>query len=123
MIGLAFDCGDPNQNAGMSIPLLSVCLATLMALFRDPELASLVSQDDLTILIREAGTALLDARLGATSQLDQTTASQMVRAINKVRYLLVNEKHFSCQYSLTACSRSLRFKQQQELREASHFSL
>lgn len=69
----------------MSIPLLSVCLATLMALFRDPDLSSIVSQEDLTLLIRETGCSLLDARLAATSDLDDATSSQMVRAINKVR--------------------------------------
>ena len=70
----------------MSIPLLSVCLATLMALFRDPDVSTRVSQDDLTLLIRETGAALLDPRLSATSELDDATASQMARAINKVRF-------------------------------------
>ena len=69
----------------MSIPLLSVCLATLMALFRDPALSTLVSQENLTLLIRETGTALLDSRLSSTSDLDEATGAQMVRAINKVR--------------------------------------
>lgn len=68
----------------MSIPLLSVCLATLMALFRDPELSTIVSQENLTLLIRETGTALLDSRLSSASDLDEATGSQMVRAINKV---------------------------------------
>lgn len=69
----------------MSIPLLSVCLATLMALFRDNELSPNVSQDNLMALVRQTGTALLDNRLGASSVLDEATASQMVRALNKVR--------------------------------------
>lgn len=72
----------------MSIPLLSVALATLMALFRDPRLSQNVSQDALALLIREAGKALLDPRLAMSSnhqsQLDESTSSQMVRAINKV---------------------------------------
>lgn len=72
----------------MSIPLLSVCLATLMALFRDNELSHNVSQDNLTVLIRQTGTALLDNRLGTSSALDEATASQMVRALNKVRVLI-----------------------------------
>jgi hypothetical protein len=59
-----------------------------MALFRDPDLSIHVSQDDLTLLIRETGTALLDPRLASTSELDEATASQMVRAINKVRMVL-----------------------------------
>jgi hypothetical protein len=75
-------------NAALSIPLLSVGLATLMALFRDPDLSIHVSQDDLTLLIRETGTALLDSRLASTSELDEATASQMVRAINKVSMVL-----------------------------------
>jgi hypothetical protein len=60
-----------------------------MALFRDPDLSIHVSQDDLTLLIRETGTALLDPRLASTSELDEATASQMVRAINKVSMVLV----------------------------------
>lgn len=74
------------MNAKMSIPLLSVCLATLMALFRDNELSHKVSQDSLMLLIRQAGTALLDSRLGTSSDLDEATASQMVRALNKVGF-------------------------------------
>lgn len=69
----------------MSIPLLSVCLATLMALFRDNELSQKVSQDNLMLLIRQTGTALLDPRLATSSVLDEATSSQMVRALNKVR--------------------------------------
>ena len=75
----------------MSIPLLSVCLATLMALFRDPDLSTLVSQDNLTLLIRETGTALLDSRLSSSSDLDEATGSQMVRAINKVSFCVGRE--------------------------------
>lgn len=74
----------------MSIPLLSVALATVMALFRDNGLSQNVTQDALALLIREAGKALLDPRLAVsshhamTSQLDESTSSQMVRAINKL---------------------------------------
>lgn len=74
----------------MSVPLLSVCLATLMALFRDPALAARVTQDDLTLLIRETGTALLDPKLSNASEMDEATGSQMVRAINKVRVKFVS---------------------------------
>jgi hypothetical protein len=84
LIGFAFRCGDPGINSGLSIPLLSVCLATLMAIFRDSALSFSVSQDDLTLLVRETGKALLDSRLAATSDLDSATSSQMVRAINKL---------------------------------------
>lgn len=86
MICFSFDCGDSSITAGMSIPLLSVCLATLMALFRDNESATKVTAKSLILLIRETGTALLDVKLSASSELDETTASQMVRAINKVRF-------------------------------------
>lgn len=84
LIHYAFNCGENHVNSKMSIPLLSVCLATLMALFRDTALCPNVSQDDLTLLIRETGSALLDPRLSSSSDLDEATASQMVRAINKV---------------------------------------
>jgi hypothetical protein len=71
-------------NAGISITLLSVCLATLMALLRDPEVPILLSQEDLRVLIVESGTALLDSRLAGHTDLDEATSTQMVRAINKV---------------------------------------
>jgi len=67
----------------MLLPLLSLCLATLMALFRDVEIGLTVSTEELTLLLREAGVALLDPRL-SSDQLSEETGSQMVRAINKV---------------------------------------
>jgi hypothetical protein len=90
VVVFAFNCEFPDNTAGMSIPLLSVALATLMALFRDTRLSQNVTQDSLALLIREAGKALLDPRLAMSShhamasQLDESTSSQMVRAINKV---------------------------------------
>ena len=83
----SLECEVPSRSAGISVSLLSVCLATLMALFRDRDLAILVSKEHLTLLIRETGTALLDARLVVSSQgssLDEATSTQVVRAINKV---------------------------------------
>lgn len=68
-------------------------LACLMALFRSEDFSKKVLQDDLTILIREAGRALLDPRLATSasgagpSKLDEATSTQMVRAINKVRFI------------------------------------
>jgi hypothetical protein len=56
-----------------------------MAMLRDADLAALLSPEDLSVLIREACTALLDPRLAGESELDESTSSQMVRAINKVR--------------------------------------
>jgi hypothetical protein len=88
VIGFGFNCHPTTVNAGMSVPLLSVNLASLMAVFRSPELAILINADDLTILIKEAATALLDKRLASTSSnpspLDEATSTQMVRAINKL---------------------------------------
>jgi transcriptional regulator len=84
LIPFGFNCHQHVNNAGISVPLLSVDLACLMALFRSEETAKEVLQDDLTILIREAGKALLDPRLAASS-LDEAISTQLVRAINKVR--------------------------------------
>lgn len=66
------------------VRLLSLCVATLMALFKDNEFASRVSTPELTILIQEAGTALLDDKLSSTDVLSEETGTQLVRAINKV---------------------------------------
>ena len=76
------------MNAGILLPLLSLCLATLMALFRDAEFAAFVSTEELTLLLRETGLALLDSRLSSSDQLKEETGSQMVRAINKVSVFL-----------------------------------
>ena len=88
LIDFGFNCHPNDISAGMSVPLLSVNLAGLMAIFRSSDLASLVNVDDLTILIKEAGTALLDPRLaqksGDETQIDEVTSTQMVRAINKL---------------------------------------
>eukprot|EP00980_Cylindrotheca_fusiformis_P018775 scaffold6257_cov144-Cylindrotheca_fusiformis.AAC.1 len=83
-------CHKLECSAGMSVPLLSVNLASLMAIFRSNDLATKVLVDDLTILIKEAGKALLDRRLASSSstsvdsKLDDATSTQMVRAINKL---------------------------------------
>lgn len=72
----------------MSVPLLSVNLASLMAIFRSEDIAKTTRVEELTVLIKEAGKALLDPRLSASSprtSLDEATSVQMVRAINKVR--------------------------------------
>lgn len=85
LIAFAIHSGDPSVNAGMLLPLLSICLATLMALFRDSEFASKVSTEELITLVRVTGTALLDPRLSTSEELNEDTSAQMVRAINKVR--------------------------------------
>jgi len=76
----------------MSVPLLSVDLATLMAIFRSDDISKTIRVEDLTVLIKEAGKALLDPRLASSSPsnaLDEATSTQMVRAINKVSYGVV----------------------------------
>jgi len=88
LIAFGFCCHPKEISAGLSVPLLSVNLAGLMAIFRSSDLATFVNVDDLTILIKEAGTALLDPRLAQKSgddvQIDEATSTQMVRAINKL---------------------------------------
>jgi len=92
LIRFGFHCHPEHLSSGMSVPLLSVNLASLMAIFRSSDLATLVSVDDLTLLIKEAGTALLDPRLAqqtkqsdtGPNQIDEVTSTQMVRAINKL---------------------------------------
>jgi hypothetical protein len=86
LIGFGFDSHDQSLSAGISVPLLSVDLACLMALFRSEDLSKKVTEDVLTVLIREAGKALLDPRLASSSSstLGEATSTQMVRAINKL---------------------------------------
>lgn len=83
VIRFSLDCLESSRTAGISIPLLSVSLASLMALFRCSDVASNVGVGDLTSLIRETGTILLDPRFSAESSLDEATCAQMAKAINK----------------------------------------
>lgn len=86
-----FKHGELDIQAGLLVNLLSVTLATLMAIFRDPNLAIAVPETSLTQLIREASLALLDSRLASSSfpsnGIDSTTATHLVRAINKLAIL------------------------------------
>jgi hypothetical protein len=84
LFGFAINSGDDQSSPGMLLSLLSLCLATLMAMFRDDEFSMLVSAAELSLLIRETGTALLDARLSSSDELSEDAKSRMVRAINKV---------------------------------------
>lgn len=84
LIVFSINTGVDGTNVGLLLPLLSLCLAILMALFRDDEFALVVSVEELSLLLRETGSALLDARLSASDELNDDTRSQMVRAINKV---------------------------------------
>lgn len=89
MLEFGFRCGSPTHATGISIPLISVSIAGLMAIFIDRDLASLVSESAVSMAIRQACSSLLDHRLSATSVssdygLDPTTCKKMVKAINKL---------------------------------------
>ena len=89
MLDFGFQCGSPTHTTGISIPLISVSIAGLMAIFIDPVLARRVSESAVSIAIRQACSSLLDHRLSATSAsaeygLDPSTCKKMVKAINKV---------------------------------------
>lgn len=89
MLEFGFRCGSPTHVAGISIPLISVSIAGLMAIFIDPDLSRKVSESAVSITIRQATSSLLDHRLSATSAsidygLDPSTCKKMVKAINKV---------------------------------------
>jgi hypothetical protein len=89
LIDFGFKCHDTDINGGMSVPLLSVNLASLMAIFRSEDISKTIRVEDLTVLIKAAGKALLDPRLASASSvnaLDEATSTQMVRAINKVSF-------------------------------------
>jgi len=73
-----------DQPFDISVHILSVTLAVAMAIFRDALLSTSVSERSLSGLIGEAATALLDPRLGDSSNLDGSTRSQLVKAINKL---------------------------------------
>lgn len=70
------------------LPLLSLCLALLMALFKDTDTASKVSSQTLSNLIRHVAIALLDKRFSSAEELSKTAGEQMGRALNKVRSYL-----------------------------------
>ena len=89
MLEFGFRCGSPTHVTGISIPLISVSIAGLMAIFIDPGLAYQVSESAVSMAIRQAASSLLDHRLSATSAsadygLDPLTCKKMVKAINKV---------------------------------------
>ena len=88
VLEFGFRCGTPNHKEGLSIPILSVAIAALMAIFLDLELSALVSKNSLSMVIHQATSALLDHRLSGTGSvdfgLDASTCKKMVKAINKV---------------------------------------
>ena len=83
LIGFAFAAGEPHVNCGIMFPIVSIALASLMALFRDGDAARKLSVEELTLLVRETGTALLDSRL-SSEELDEEAGLQMTKAVNKV---------------------------------------
>lgn len=102
LIDFGFKCHDTDINGGMSVPLLSVDLASLMAIFRSDDISKTIRVEDLTVLIKEAGKALLDPRLASSSSsnaLDEATSTQMVRAINKVSFVGSEYAHDFCNRS------------------------
>ena len=85
MLSYGFGSKKNHSTKSISIHILSVTLAALMAIFRDKELSNSVSESALSLLIEEASTALLDPRLGGTSaDMDPSTSTQLVKAINKL---------------------------------------
>jgi hypothetical protein len=68
----------------MSVPLLSVDLASLMAIFRSNDLSKAVQVEDWAVLIKKAGKALLDPRLASLSAgalLDEATISAQIKPV------------------------------------------
>jgi hypothetical protein len=66
------------------VPLLSVDLASLMAIFRSNDLSKAVQVEDWAILIKEAGKALLDPRIASLSAgglLDEATISMQIKPV------------------------------------------
>jgi hypothetical protein len=89
VLDFGFKCNHSDQTAGLSIPLLSVGIAALMAIFLDMDLAAHVTQTSLIHVLREASKGLLDPRLNAASptdfpDLDDATCKKMAKAMNKV---------------------------------------
>jgi hypothetical protein len=94
-----------------------VGLASLMAIFWLNDLSKAVQVEDWTILMKEAGKALLEARLASLSAgglLDKATNLQMVRAINKVPpfwdFVCVRNPHWCPHANLVNWSFSLLSK-------------
>lgn len=89
VLDFGFKCCHLDQTAGLSIPLLSVGIAALMAIFLDMDLSAHVTQSSLIHVLREASKGLLDPRLNATTptdypDLDDATCKKMAKAMNKV---------------------------------------
>lgn len=98
VLEFGFRCGTPTNRDGLSVPLLSVSIAGLMAIFLDGKLASMISTQSLSLVIYQGTASLLDRRLSVTatpetSGLDSSTSKKMVKAINKVGLFLF--RHFT----------------------------
>ncbi|GKY99911.1 hypothetical protein MPSEU_000944700 [Mayamaea pseudoterrestris] len=77
LMNFSSNCGDPTILDGLSVSLMSIALALLMAMFRDPNICSSISQDQFGLLIRATANVLLDPRL----ELSDTTEA-MAKASN-----------------------------------------
>lgn len=100
---------------GLSVPLLSVSIAGLMAIFLDGKLASRVAPQSLSLVVYQGTAALLDKRLSATSTpessgLDSSTQKKMVKAINKVRICFGFYLSLKSQLQISHLFYSLQFK-------------
>jgi len=95
VLEFGFRCGTPSNRNALSVPLLSVSIAGLMAIFLDAKFASNVTPQSLSLVIYQGTASLLDKRLSATatqesSGLDSSTSKKMVKAINKVSHRLIS---------------------------------
>merc|ERR1740136_50149 len=89
VLEFGFRCGTASSPDGLSIPLLSVAIAALMAIFLDSILSAQIPEKVLVLVIHRATSALLDRRLAGNSKrkdhgLDAATSKKMVKAINKL---------------------------------------
>lgn len=89
VLEFGFRCGTPLNRNALSVPLLSVSIAGLMAIFLDAQLAFQVTPQSLSLVIYQGTASLLDKRLSATatqesSGFDSSTSKKLVKAINKV---------------------------------------
>jgi len=89
VLEFGFKCGTLSDPDGLSIPLLSVAIAALMAIFLDKALSDMIPPKVLILVIHRATSGLLDRRLAGNSKrknqtLDTSTSKKMVKAINKL---------------------------------------
>jgi len=89
IFAFALNCGFPSHKDGISIPLLSLSISSLVALFADSCISLLVSQNALTFVIKNAIMGLLDPRLALTTKKENSSLSEdickkLLKSINKL---------------------------------------